>query len=176
MSDDGSDKEREFLAIGAKTYLDVDDAMAMFRRRVQDQITRLVNNRLGEINRVCEMEWTSDSLGDYTERWPDGFNVGKQVVVGGLGRLYFYFGLRREKPYQTVVSLYRQRVNIAVTLWNRATDSHVGHCKGNSLWFERPVSEDEVSDFVGYLNQAIDDFVKFIGDCEGLQKHLPPKQ
>jgi hypothetical protein len=56
MSDNGSDKEREFFVIGAKTYLAVDDAMAQFRRIVQDQCTTLVSTRLDEINRACEMD------------------------------------------------------------------------------------------------------------------------
>ena len=57
MSDNGSDKEREFFVIGAKTYLAVDDAMAQFRRIVQDQCTTLVSTRLDEINRACETAW-----------------------------------------------------------------------------------------------------------------------
>lgn len=50
---------------GARTYLlDVDDAMAQFRRTIQEQISTLLSNRLDEINRACEMDWTPNDLWD----------------------------------------------------------------------------------------------------------------
>jgi hypothetical protein len=184
MSDNRSDKEREFFVTGAKTYLDVDEAMAQFRRTIQDQITTLVNGRLDEINRACEMDWNPNDLGDYTPRKPDCFQVGKQLTVkniGGLycGGLYFYFRIGRETGtlvYTTVVDLYRLRTNLAVDLWKHAADSNTASCKGTDIWFEQRVpSEYESPDFLKYLGRALDEFILFIGDSGGLKKHLPPR-
>ena len=178
MSNNGSDKEREFFVTGTETYLDVDDAMAQFRRMVQDQCTTLVSRRLDEINRACEMDWTPNDLRDYTSRQSDHFNVGKQVAVENFGGLYFYLELRRgndDLVYKTLVDLYRQRANLGAALWNCGAASGTAHCKGNDLTFEQLVSKDKIPDFVEHLNQAIDDFIKLIGDCGGLRKYLPPR-
>ena len=70
--------------------------------------------------------------------------------------------------------LWRQRAGLAGNLWDRLsnTASDTAYPEGNSLIFERPLSEDEVPNFREHLNQAIDDFIAFIGDSGGLAKYL----
>jgi hypothetical protein len=182
MSDNGSDQEREFFVTGAKTYLDVDDAMAQFRHMIQDKITTSVSRRLDDINQACDMAWTTNDLKDYTSRQSDSFLVGKQVTVenGGLycGGLYFYLRIGRESGalvYTTIVDLYRLRANIAIDLWKCGAASVTASWKGTNLWFQQRVpSADETPDFLEHLNRALDDFIKFVRDCGGLRKHLPP--
>jgi hypothetical protein len=182
MSSNGSDREREFFVTGAETYLDADDAMAQFRHMVQDKIATLVSGRLEEINRACDMAWTTNDLKDYTSRQSDNFLVGKQVTVespSGLycGGLYFYLRIGREGgalAYTTMVDLYRLRANIAKDLWKCGAASGTASWKGTDLWFQQKVpSSDETPDFPEHLNRALDDFIKFIGDCGGIRKHLP---
>lgn len=166
MSEEGTDKEREFLVTGAKKYLVVDEAMEQFRHRVQDQIATLVQRRLSEINKACEMDWTVDDIAGYKERYSDNCNIGKQVAVDGFGGLYFYLKLCRDK-YEVYVNLYRRRADLAGDLWQRAA------CSTNNINFIRVVPEDGIPEFGERLTEAIDDFVKFIGDAGGLKKYLP---
>jgi len=166
MSEEGTDKEREFLVTGAKKYLAVDDAMAQFRRRVQDQIATLVGGRLSEINKACEMDWAVDDIKEYKERNPDNFNVGTRIAVDGFGALYFYLKLWREKC-EVYVDLYRWRMDLAGDLWKRAAN------RTNDIYFNRVVPEDGIPEFGERLSEAIDDFVKFIGNAGGLKRYLP---
>jgi hypothetical protein len=179
MSEAVSNKEREFFVTGAKTYLDVDDAMAQFRRRIQDQVTKLVDRRLDEINRACETDWTANDLRDYTERLSDCFCVGKQVALENFGALYFYLRICREDAnlaYTTIVDLYRQRANLAIGLWDFGTISNTASCKGNDIFFpQRLLSEEQVLNFPEHLNSALDNFITFIRGCGGLSKYLPKK-
>jgi len=101
------------------------------------------------------------------------------VAVESFGVLYFYLELRRgnnDLVYKALVDLYRQRAyNSTVALWKCGAASGTAHCKGNDLFFERLVSKDKIPEFREHLNQAIDDFIKLIGDCGGLKRHLPPR-
>jgi hypothetical protein len=169
MSEEGTDKEREFLVTGAKKYFAVEEAMEQFRHRVQDQVATLVADRLSEINKACEMDWTVDDIRQYKERNPDNYNVGKQIGVDGFGALYFYLKLWREKC-EVYVDLYRWRMDLAGDLWKRAASNTI---KGNDIWFHRDVPEDGIPEFGERLSEAIDDFVKFIGSAGGLKRYVP---
>jgi hypothetical protein len=166
MNEEGADKEREFLVAGAKTYLAVDDAMTQFRNQVQEQIATLVSGRLSEINKACEMDWTVNDIKDYSPRSGDPYNVGKQIAVDGLGGLCFYLKLWREK-YEVYVDLYRRRIDLAADLWKRDAN------RTNDVYFRRAVPQDGVPEFGERLSEAIDDFIKFIGDAGGLKRCLP---
>jgi hypothetical protein len=180
MSENGSDTVREFLVTGARTYLDVADAMAEFRRQVQDQCTTVVSRRLDEINRACEMDWTGNGFKDYI--WPQSgcFHVGKKVLVkelGNQGGLYFCLELLRRGDSvvcAALVCLYRERGNLAVDLWARlrGAASDAAHSDGNNIFFTRRLSEDEIPAFQEYLNGAIDDFIAFIIASSGLKRYL----
>jgi hypothetical protein len=177
MNNNESNKEGEFFVRGAKTYLDVDDAMAEFRRQVQDQCTKVVSGRLDEIMRAAEMDWTPNHLKDYNERSPDRLYLGKQVWVENFGGLYFCLTLSRENDravYGALVYLYRQRKSLAVHLWASLSRvaSATAYVRGNNLFFLRHLSEEKLQDFREYLNLAIDDFVAFIRDSGGLKRHL----
>lgn len=147
--------------------------MAQFRHMGQDKIATSVSGRLEEINRACDMTWTTNDLKDYTSRQSDSFQVGKQVTVenGGLycGGLYFYLRMGREGGalvYTTVVDLYRLRASLAIYLWKCGAASGTASCGTNDLWFQQRVpSADKTPDFLEHLNRALDDFIKFIGDC-----------
>ncbi len=165
MSEEGTGEEREFLVAGAKKYLAVDDAMTQFRHRVQDQIATLVDGLLSEINKACEMDWTVNDIKEYSFRNPDNYNVGKQIAIDGFGGLYFYLKLWRER-YEVYVNLYRRRRDLAGDLWKRAAN------KTNDIYFYRVVPEDGIPEFGERLSEAIDDFVKFIGDAGGLKRYL----
>jgi hypothetical protein len=166
MSQEGPDKEREFLVTGARNYLAVDDAMTLFHHRVQDRIATLVGVRLSEINAACETDWTENDIRDYSSRNPDNYNVGKQVAVEGFGGLYFYLKLWRER-FEVYVDLYRRRTDLADEVWKRAGS------RGNDICFKRPVPEDRVPELGEHLDEAISEFVKFIGGAGGLKRSLP---
>lgn len=189
MSDGGSDKRMEFFVTGAKTYLDVDDAMAEFRRLVQDQCSNNVRQKLGEINQACEMNWRTSDLKDYVWHPPDRIHLGKKILVENLGRpeggLYFGLELARKEGqaiYAALVYLYRERKDLAVDLWTRlpraASDcaysqgSDWAYGEGKNLVFTRRLSEDMLPDFSKYLDQRIDSFIAFISGGGGLKKYL----
>jgi hypothetical protein len=154
--------------------------MTQFCRSVQERISASLSRRLDEIDRACKMDWTADDLRDYTWRSPNCFHVGKQLAVKDLGALYFCLELDRAKgsvAYGALVYLYRQRSSLAVDLWarlERAT-SDTAYCEGNSLIFERGLSEEEIPDFSEHLNRALDDCLGFIEGCAGLKKYVPQK-
>lgn len=166
MSEEGTDEEREFLVTGAKKYFAVDEAMEQFRHRVQDQVATLVGGRLSEINKACEMDWAVNDIKDCSFRNPDNCNVGKQITIEGFGTLYFYLKLWRER-YEVCVDLSRRRMDLAGDLWKRAAN------KTNDIFFNRVVPEDGIPEFGERLSEAIDDFVKLIGDAGGLKRYLP---
>ncbi len=176
MSDNESDKEREFFETGAKSYLDVDDAMAQWRRMVQDQVTTLINRRLEEINRACGTEWTPNELKDYTERQPDKYLAGKWITVENFGGVYFYLGLSRGErdslTYEVFADLFRQRQNLAKALWNGRSACHARESSKNTLGFLKTVPSGEISEFPKYLDMAIDAFIKCVGDRGGLKTRL----
>lgn len=180
MNNSGADLERDFFVTGARTYLDVDDAMTEFRRFVRNHCRVVASKRLGEINRACEMEWTANDLKDYSWRQPDCFHVGKQIAVENLGGIYFCLEMYRENDSVasgTLVYLYRRRADLAIALWDRldSTASDTAYCEGNSLIFKRLLSEDEIPDFPEHLNRTVDAFIAFIVSCGGLTKHLQPQ-
>ncbi len=177
MSDNGSDKATEFFVTGTKTYLDVDDAMAEFRRLVRDQCRVVASKRLDEINRACEMKWTVNDLKDYSWRQTDCFHVGKQIAVENLGGLYFCLELNREDDATicgALVYLWRQRAALAGDLWDRLSNaaSDTAYPEGNNLVFERLLSESDGPNFREHLNRAIDDFIAFVSGGGGLKKYL----
>jgi hypothetical protein len=179
MSDTDSFVEMEFFVTGAMTYLDVDDAMAQFRRRVQDQCTVLVSRRLVDINHASNMSWTRDDLKDYKWREGDYFHVGTQLTVENLGGLYFCLELYREHQSSVcgaLVYLYRKRANLASLLWGQLPEgaSDTAYRDGNNLFFERLLTKDELPNFPDHLNQQIDHFIAFMEGCGGLTKYLPP--
>ena len=178
MSNKESDNEGEFLVAGAKTYLDVDDAMEQFRRLVQDHCTAMLSKRIDEVNRICKMDWTPNDLKDYKWRQPDSFHIGKHFAIENFGGLYICLELNREKDgmdYATVVYLWRQRRDLARDLWDRlhSAPSDGQYCEGNSLIFQRPLSEDKIPSFLEYLNLTLNDFIAFIEGSGGLKKYLP---
>jgi len=185
MSGTIPDEVRQFLITGAKTYLDAHDAMAEFRRKIQDQIVTLARRCLHEINRACDMDWTQNDLTDYTEHESDRFYAGKQLAVkdpGGSLRLYFYFRIVRENDslvYTTLVDLYRINRGLAKGLWESAAAKlaaapDTASWSGNDIWFHQRIpSENETPNFLEYLDRALQEFIGFIGECGGLRKHLP---
>lgn len=177
MSVRGSEAEREFFLTGAKLYLEVEDSLAEFRREVQDKCARVVKLRLADIGQACQVDWTSEAIGDYRYRCPEGGDVGRQLAVQNLGRLYFCLALYREGGrvvYAAAVYLWRQNANLAGELWSRLEDSPAagGYREGNSLLFEREIPENGIPEFETYLNGAIDDFISFISGSGGLKKYI----
>src|ERR1700730_11151695 len=57
-----SDDENEFFLTGAKTYLDVEDAVEEFRRQVQERCGEVVESRLTDICHACDQEWVAEQL------------------------------------------------------------------------------------------------------------------
>jgi hypothetical protein len=177
MNNGLSDRERDFFVTGAKTYVDVDDAMAEFRRLVQQQCRTIVRARLGEVNQACGMHWMANDLNDYSQKTSDDLYVGNQVEVEGLGGLYFCLRLSRKDDGKLFASvfLYRLRASLAVGLWDRSTTapSDMSYVRTkNNLILERPLPGDKVRDFADYLDQAITAFIAFMSDSGGLRKYL----
>lgn len=180
MSDCGSNEERDFLITGARTYLDADDAMALFRRRIQAEITTLVDDRLGEISRACGREWSANDVKDYTERQTDAYFIGKRLDVKNQGAIYFYLEIRRESSalnYAAGASLYRPNQSLWPDLWERIKEepAETAGCTGNSAFFHQKLaSEESVPDLVEPLALALDEFVAFMSECGGIPKDAWP--
>ncbi len=181
MRDDESEKEKEFLVTGARTYLDVDDAMIEFRRQIQDQCRAVVCSRLAEINRACNRNpnWTHNDVKTYFERFTgdDCLYVGCRLDVEGFGGLYFCLKLAREEDsrlYHAVANLYRQNQSIAAELWGSfGEDVYTSSSKGpNNLFFAQGMSENDVPDLRERLNLAADDLIAFIDGSGDLKKYL----
>lgn len=180
MTDNGSDTEREFFVTGAKTYLDVDDAMAEFRRVVREECTSVASQRMEEIKQACQMDWTRNSLKDYFWRAPNGFHFGKKIPVkelGTAGGLYFCLALLREddRPnLEAVVYLFRDGASRAVELWPRlaGTPSEPAYRSNNNLTFTQRFSQDRILEFKEHLNKTVDDFIAFISSAGGLRRFL----
>jgi hypothetical protein len=175
MKNEGSDRKREFLITGARTYVDVDDAMMEFRRLVQDQCRKVVSVRLDEVSRACGIDWKPNEIRNYIERTAYYFNFGKQLAVEKLGGLYFCLRLPREHDrgsFRASVFLYRQNQNLASELWGRLNSTSDNSYSGpNNLFFERRISGDNIPDFGEYLDQAITDFNAFINVTGGLKEY-----
>jgi|SRR5450432_127155 len=123
MSRKRSEPELEFFLTGAKTYLDVEDAVAEFQRQVQERCGEVAGSRLKDIAHVCDQEWVAEQLKDYTEKDNVSRSLGKWVAVEGLGRLAFYFKAYRddgEVAFGPGVWLSRKRTDLAQDLWSRA--------------------------------------------------------
>jgi hypothetical protein len=175
MNDDDLNREKEFFVTGVKTYVEVDDAMAEFRRLVQQQCKAVAVSRLAELNRTCGMHWTVNDLNDYLQKDKHHF-IGKQMEVKELGGLYFCLRLSREDDsnlFYAYVFLYRRHRDLATGLWERSGESASVTWKGrNNIGFARNLPEDRIPLFEDHLNDAVTDFVAFINESGGLRKYL----
>jgi hypothetical protein len=181
MTTNASQEERDFLITGAKTYLDVDDAMEEFRRQIQEQSRGVVLGRIGDLKRVCEQEWSANDIRRYSESGAGFFQLGHKLGVKELGStyggLFLCLKLSREGDrirYLAVAFIYREKKSLAVSLWDRFRE---GAFENSSLsdwniFFTRPLSEDDIPEFGKHLDQAIADLVAFIEESGGLLKHL----
>jgi hypothetical protein len=176
MNKGGLDQETEFFVTGVKTYRKADDAMTEFRRIVQQKCRAVVNRRLGDVNRACGMDWTAKKLSEYLQKTDDHHYVGMHLDVKGLGGLYFCLRISRadgSEPSEAYIFLYRTRTDLATGLWGRSEASPSVTWKGQrNIGSGRPIPEDKIPDFEGYLDQAITDFLAFINKSGGLRKHL----
>jgi hypothetical protein len=185
-----NDNESEFFVAGAKTYLDVDLAVAAFRRQVQGECERVVKEKLNEINQACESHWRFSSLRDYIYHQSSPYNavdLGKKILVEGAGSqggLYFHLRLARKMnninedslDYGAVVQLYRGSQDVLLGLWAHGGSAASGaafETTTNSLIFKKNLTEDTLLDFCTHLAQATDDFITFMGKVGGLMKYLP---
>ncbi len=179
MRDDESEKVKEFLITGARTYLDVDDAVLEFRRQIQNKCRAVVCGRLAEINRACNRNpnWSDNDVKDYFERFTGGSYVGCRLDMERFGGLYFCLKIAREENrtlYHAVANLCRNNKSIAAELWQSfGKEVHEGSYKTtNDLFFARVLSENDVPDLRDYLDQATVDLISFISDNGGLKKYL----
>lgn len=180
MSGKRSEAELEFFLTGAKTYLDVEDALAEFRRQVQGRCRAVVKERLPDICCACQMEWTTDDLQDYKEGGGPSF-LGVKISLEVLGGVCFYFGMEREdnnQVYGIWVQLWRKRRSLAPALWAlmEATETANTEYSANSLYFGCTLSEEQVPEFEEYLNRGIDLFLDFITKAGGLKKYLQQQE
>jgi hypothetical protein len=165
--------------MGARTYLDVDDAMKEFHRQIEDQSREVVCGQLVEINRVCDMNWSTNDIRPYSERSTvdDYFHLGCQLAVAGFGGLSFSLKLTREedrKLSHAVAFLYRRNQSIAASLWGSFREGayDTSSMGPYNLFFARRLSDDNIPDFREYLDKAIIDLIAFINVNGGLRKHL----
>jgi hypothetical protein len=181
MNTDESQAQSDFLITGARTYLDVDDAMEEFRRLIQEQSRRVVLGRIGDLKRVCEQEWSANDVRRYSESGAEFFQVGHKLGVKELGStyggLYFCLKLYRDGNRNhslAVAFLYHERKDLAVSLWDSFTDGGFENSSISdwNIFFARPLSEDNIPEFGRYLDQAIVDLIAFIEKSGGLRKHL----
>jgi len=181
MNTDTSQEERDFLIAGARTYLDVDEAMEEFRRQIQKQSRRVVAERIGDLTRVCGQEWSANDVRRYSERETGVFQLGHKLGVKELGSnyggLYFCLKLSRdENPSLAVAFLYRERKTLAASLWDRFKEGEFENSSISdwNIFFARPLSEDNVPEFGRFLDEAIADLIAFIESGGGLRKYLGP--
>ena len=163
MNTDASQAERDFLITGAKTYLDVDDAMEEFRRRIQEHSRSVVLERIGDLRRVCEQEWSTADVRRYSESGADVFQLGHKLGVKELGPTYggLYFSLKLYRDggrnhSLAVAFLYRERKVLAPSLWDCFKDGEFQNSSISdwNIFFARPLSEANIPEFGSYLDQA----------------------
>ena len=171
-----SDGERDFFVTGVRTYLQVDEAMAEFRRLVEHKCRAVVSRRLDDINRACGMHWTVKNLNEYSQKTSDHHYLGLQMELKGLGGLYFCLRISRNhdrNPLDAYVFLFRTRRDRAAGLWDRANTSASVTWKGQrNLGFGRPLPADKIPDFEIYLDLAVTEFIGFLKRFGGLGKYL----
>jgi hypothetical protein len=185
-----NDNEAEFFLAGAKTYLDVDLAVAAFRRQVQAECGRVVKEKLDEINQACKSHWKSSSLKDYLYHQSNPYHavdLGKKILAEGTGSqggLYFHLRVARKMDevnegsldYSAVVQLFRGSKDVLRGLWAHCGTDAPGaafETTTNSLIFKKIVTEDTLRDFCTHLEHATDEFIIFMGKVGGLMKYLP---
>jgi hypothetical protein len=170
-----SEPELEFFSTGAKTYLDVEEAVEEFRRQVQERCGEVAQLRLADIARACDQEWVAGDLKDYKQKDDSGRYLGKSVVVEGLGgdlTLHFRtYRDQREVAFGLGVGLSRKRGDLAPDLWSRANANQ--RSRLYLSFGNQSLTVSQVSDFETHLHLAIDDFIEFMTRAGGLKKYLP---
>lgn len=86
MNTDTSQEEGDFLIAGARTYLDVDEAMEEIRRQIQKQSRRVVAGRIADLARACGQEWSANDVRRYSERETGIFQLGHKLGVKELAQ------------------------------------------------------------------------------------------
>jgi len=177
MTNHESELETEFFLTGARTYLDVQDALEEFEGQVTSRCSTVVKNRFQEIDDACGGGfWEINDLKDNIQS--DGSSatrkrLGKQLPSGRRCSLYLSLELARAKEgvaCRSLVHLRRDNSEIASDLWNRAALRD-----NNRIYFERPLAEDQIPDFDKHLNEAVSDFIAFVEKAGGLAKYFPPR-
>lgn len=166
---DPQEPPTEFFLTGAKTFLDVDDAVREFTRQVQDRCRDIVRERLQELSSASGIAWREADLREYKEVNNRGAFLGVQTSAGDLGKVYFYLAMYREGGYGALVYLWLRRANIAAELWSQAPED----CRdGNSLVFGPLFREEELQSFEDHLRRAVDAFGTFLRSAGGIQKYV----
>jgi hypothetical protein len=62
-----SEREQEFFLTGARTCLDVMEALEEFQRQVRERCRETVKARLTDLTEACGIEWKATDLRDYSE-------------------------------------------------------------------------------------------------------------
>jgi hypothetical protein len=127
-----SEREQEFFLTGAKTCLDVMEALEEFQRQVQERCRETVNMRLKDLSGACLIEWNAEDLRDYSETRKKGADLahflGVKIAIQSLGELYFYLGMSRDDGKLTFViwtQLWRRRQSLASDLWTVMVSSEL---------------------------------------------------
>jgi hypothetical protein len=179
MNDDLFRDEQEFFLIGAKTYLDVLEAIDAFRERAQKRCRETVESRLQELAAACRVDWGPKDLDDSFGRVgavlfnsDNVRHVGVALKLERFGGLAFYFcAWRRDQQacWGTGVELWRKSQRVAPDLWKRAPANRRSR---NSLPFVDQLTESDIAAFERQLDKAIDEFVAFIDEAGGLRQYL----
>ena len=78
-----SEQEQEFFLTGAKTCLDVMEALEEFRRQVQERCLETVKTRLKDLSVASQIEWDSKALRPYSSSAEAHF-LGVRIMIESL--------------------------------------------------------------------------------------------
>lgn len=175
-----SNVELEFFVTGAKTYLDVKDAMDEFRNRVRKACDTVVLSVLSDINGACGLTMSRADVKDYV--WNasrDECHIGRKLLLKTLGEkeggLYFALVLRRENQKlitEARVILYRDNERAVPEFWDSFSRTSVPsfYRKGKlDCGVNRQLTDGELAEFDKAITQCALTFLSCLKAAGGIK-------
>jgi hypothetical protein len=176
----GSDVDREFFLTGAKTYLDVKDALAEFQTRVRHACDAVVMDLLNDINCACCLNLSRSDFKDYI--WnasSDEVHIGRKALLKTLGPseggLYLGLVLRRQNQRrfcEARVFLYRDNDSFVPSFWDKlsGTSTPSFYRKGKlDCGVDKELSDDEIANIQETIAQVTAALLACITSAGGIK-------